>query len=668
MWWWARTIHQPPPVTLNAPGVNPVTVNYATANGTTSSNTACQSTFYSYLGRSNSLTFVPGVTTQTIRIPLLNCGVSLTSGFEEFALNLSGNSSDSTIVRDSTQIDITGDASATATPPLSVLDATVDATAGTINVPVLLGGPSGAASGLTVSVPYSTHGSSAMLRTDPPPPTGRSPSSVRPPRTSGYRSGPHRRSGPATLITLGTPPTPPSPTLRHRDHRSQQRQRQRDRRVSRSLMWWWAPRTVTSTCRSPSTPRRQPRSDRYATANETTSSNTACQSTIYGYLGRSNSLAVPGVTTQTIRIPLLSRVSLTSGFEEFALNLSGNSSDSTIVRDSTQIDITGDASATATPPLSVLDATVDATAGTINVPVLLGGPSGAASGLTVSVPYTTHDGTAVAGTDYTTTSGTLSFPAGETARTSGYRSWTAPAQRTRSFSITLGTPTNATIADGTAIVTIGASGASAVTAPKISAPPNTAAGAGNGYIDLPVTLSAPGVNTVTVNYATANGTTSSNTACQSTIYSYLGRSNSLTFVPGVTTQTIRIPLLNCGQTVNGTFLLNLSGNSSNSTIARASATITVVAKVTHPGAPQKVTAVAGNGAATVSFAAPGFNGGSAIIYTVTASPGGATATGISSPITVSGLTNGISYTFTMTATNAAGKGPASPPSNSVTPS
>jgi len=91
-------------------------------------------------------------------------------------------------------------------------------------------------------------------------------------------------------------------------------------------------------------------------------------------------------------------------------------------------------------------------------------------------------------------------------------------------------------------------------------------GAADGYIDLPVTLTAPGVNQVTVQYSTYNGTTSPNTACLGT---------ALTFEPGVTTQTIRVPLLNCGQTVNGTFYLNLSGNSSDSTIARrAQTTIT----------------------------------------------------------------------------------------------
>ncbi len=48
--------------------------------------------------------------------------------------------------------------------------------------------------------------------------------------------------------------------------------------------------------------------------------------------------------------------------------------------------------------------------------------------------------------------------------------------------------------------------------------------------------------------------------------------------------------------------------------------------------------------------------------------GGQTATGSGSPITVSGLTNGDSYTFTVTATNGVGTGSASAASNPVIPS
>ena len=104
------------------------------------------------------------------------------------------------------------------------------------------------------------------------------------------------------------------------------------------------------------------------------------------------------------------------------------------------------------------------------------------------------------------------------------------------------------------------------------------------------------------------------------------------------------------------------------TFSYSSPTFTVTKTATVAGAPTSASATAGDGQANVSFSAPSSNGGASISsYTVTASPGGATASGSSSPINVTGLSNGTSYTFTVVANNSVGASSASAASNAVTP-
>ncbi len=85
-----------------------------------------------------------------------------------------------------------------------------------------------------------------------------------------------------------------------------------------------------------------------------------------------------------------------------------------------------------------------------------------------------------------------------------------------------------------------------------------------------------------------------------------------------------------------------------------------------PRAPTSVVATAGDGQASVAFTPPTDNGGNPIL-TYEATCGDQSASGAGSPLVVTGLTNGIAVTCTVTATNSAGTGPASVPSASVTP-
>ena len=87
-----------------------------------------------------------------------------------------------------------------------------------------------------------------------------------------------------------------------------------------------------------------------------------------------------------------------------------------------------------------------------------------------------------------------------------------------------------------------------------------------------------------------------------------------------------------------------------------------------PGVPTITGTTAGDGQVTVAFDEPAYKGKGSVTYTATSSPGGFSGTGSSSPIVVTGLTNGVSYTFTVTTNTGIGIGSAaSSVSSSVSP-
>ena len=116
------------------------------------------------------------------------------------------------------------------------------------------------------------------------------------------------------------------------------------------------------------------------------------------------------------------------------------------------------------------------------------------------------------------------------------------------------------------------------------------------------------------------------------------------------------PILIMGLT-NGTFYsFNVTANNSSGSSVSITSNTVLINPV--PVAPLNIFAVPSSGSASISFTSSLY----ALSYTVVSSPGGISATGTSSPILVMGLTNGLSYTFTMTATNASGTSAVSAPS------
>ena len=157
-----------------------------------------------------------------------------------------------------------------------------------------------------------------------------------------------------------------------------------------------------------------------------------------------------------------------------------------------------------------------------------------ASGHTVTVRYATADLTAAAGTDYTPASGTLTFEPGQALT----RTVAVPIvndaldEPDEQFTVTLNAAVHATLAGGrTTTGTI----ADDDEAPKLTIA-HASLSEGAGVMKFAVSLDPASGHTVTVRYATADGTATAGA-------DYEAESGTLTFGAGTTMQSIAVPIV-----------------------------------------------------------------------------------------------------------------------------
>jgi glucose/arabinose dehydrogenase len=191
----------------------------------------------------------------------------------------------------------------------------------------------------------------------------------------------------------------------------------------------------------------------------------------------------------------------------------------------------------------------------------------------VSVNYATTNGTATAGSDYIATSGTLHFAAGETSKT-----FTIPiiddtiVEGNETVTITLSNPGGGATLGSPATATLTIISDDVATQPGVLqfSSANYSVSETGGAVTITVTRTGGSDGTVSVNYATANGTATSGS-------DYIPTSGTLTFAGGETSKTFTIPIID-DTIVEGpeTVQLTLSSPTGGATLgSQATATLTI---------------------------------------------------------------------------------------------
>ena len=260
------------------------------------------------------------------------------------------------------------------------------------------------------------------------------------------------------------------------------------------------------------------------------------------------------------------------------------------------------------------------------------------------------------------TSYTVTPYAGSTAGTPVPVANQSPNESTTITGLTSGTTYTFTVSATNSVGTSAPSAHSNAVTPQAQSSPGAPTGvtatAGNGSASVSWTAPSNGGSTITSYTITPFTTGESSTA---------GTPVTVTGNPPVTTATVS------GLTNGTAYQFSVTATNAIGT-GPGSANSTQVVPAGPPLAPTGVTATAGTASATVSWTAPDPQGSPITSYTVTPYVGSTPQV----PVTVSGsppattalmagLTDGTSYTFAVTATNAVGTGASSAPSSAVTP-
>ena len=186
---------------------------------------------------------------------------------------------------------------------------------------------------------------------------------------------------------------------------------------------------------------------------------------------------------------------------------------------------------------------------------------------TITIDYATADGTAQQGSDYTAASGTLQFAPGEASKTIPVPTvQDTVEEQTEIFTVTLSNPSGAAIQDGTATGTITDDDGTVTALPLLNIIDATVEEGETAQFT--VTLSRTSTQTITVDYATTDGTAQQGS-------DYAAASGTVRFAPGEASKTIPVPTVeDIVEEQTETFTVTLS-NPSGATLQDGTATGTI---------------------------------------------------------------------------------------------